>query len=86
MGYRVEFLPSALRELKRIRDRRLITRIHAALDALAANPRPPSSRKLSGENAWRVRVGDTRVIYQIEDDRLLVIVVRVRHRADAYRN
>jgi len=62
-------------------------RVMQAIRKLAENPRPPGSRKLSGEmrGAWRVRVGDYRVIYDIEDDQRQVIVLAVLHRREAYR-
>jgi mRNA-degrading endonuclease RelE of RelBE toxin-antitoxin system len=52
----------------------------------AGNPRPPQSAKLSGDDKYRLRCGVYRVLYQIEDDRLVVYVIRVRHRREAYRN
>jgi mRNA interferase RelE/StbE len=58
-------------------------RIHAAI-ALLAEPRPPASRPLRGRPAWRVRVGDYHVIYTIEDDVLLIVVVTLGHRRDVY--
>ncbi len=62
-------------------------RIVRALEQLETDPRPPGVRKLQGEdNLWRLRVGDHRVIYTIENDRLLVLVVRVANRRDAYGN
>lgn len=60
-------------------------RIIAAIRALAEDPRPPQSTKLSGEEKYRLRCGAYRVLYQIEEDRLVVCVVRVRHRKDVYR-
>ena len=60
-------------------------RIIRAMSALAKNPRPPGCRKLSGgENDWRIRVGDYRVIYQIADADQIVRVNRVRHRREVY--
>jgi len=69
--------------------RRLPAKIHArvlsALDGLKENPRPRGSKKLKGEdNLWRIRVGDYRVVYTIEDDKLIILVVRVAHRRDVY--
>jgi mRNA interferase RelE/StbE len=64
---------------------RLARRIREAIEALAVDPRPPGCRKLEGrENAWRVRVGTWRVIYQIEEDRVVVLVVRVAPRGEVY--
>jgi mRNA interferase RelE/StbE len=53
--------------------------------ALGANPRPPGCKKLTGVNAWRIRAGDWRVIYQIHDSRLIVLVIRVGHRREIYK-
>jgi len=83
--YLIEWKSSALRELKRL-DRQVIPRIVAAVTALASNPFPSGARKLhGGEVTYRIRVGDYRVIYEVVSDRLLIEVVRVRHRKDAYR-
>ena len=62
-------------------------RVVQAIRQLADNPRPPGARKLSGEmrGAWRVRIGNYRVIYDIDDDTRLVIVLTVAHRREAYR-
>jgi mRNA interferase RelE/StbE len=59
-------------------------RLQAAIALLAEDPRPPASRPLRGRPAWRVRVGDYRVIYTIEDDVLLIVVVTLGHRRDVY--
>ncbi len=84
MTYRISLVPSAARQLKRL-ERPTQRRIRDAIDALADDPRPQRCSKLSGLDAYRIRVGDYRVIYQIRDDRLVVLVVRIAHRADAYR-
>jgi mRNA interferase RelE/StbE len=85
MAYHVEFLPSARRDLKRLPKPAQI-RIATALRALADDPRPAGVVKLAGdENAWRIRVGDYRVLYEIHDKRLLVLVIRFGHRKDVYR-
>jgi mRNA interferase RelE/StbE len=61
-------------------------RLIEAADALAAEPRPPGVAKLQGdENLWRIRVGQYRIVYEIHDDRLIVLVVRVGDRKDIYR-
>ena len=62
-------------------------RVRAAIDLLADEPRPPGCIKLTGEaSAYRVRVGDYRIVYDVIDDRLVIQVVRVGHRRDIYRN
>ncbi len=60
-------------------------RVIEAIEALAADPRPPGVKKLRGREAWRLRVGAYRVIYEIHDDDLVVLGVRIRHRREAYR-
>jgi len=60
-------------------------RIIQAIEGLAVEPRPPGSKKLRQREAWRIRIGSYRVIYEIHDDQVMVLVVRIRHRRDAYR-
>jgi mRNA interferase RelE/StbE len=61
-------------------------RIDCAIEALVGNPRPSGSLKLTDrENTWRIRVGQYRVVYEVHDDVLIVVIVRVAHRRDAYR-
>jgi mRNA interferase RelE/StbE len=83
--YSIEFRPAALRDLQRIPNpykARLLT----AIGALAETPRPPNSVQLKGPDGFhRVRVGDYRIVYLIEDRVLLVCVVRVAHRKDVNR-
>jgi mRNA interferase RelE/StbE len=83
-GYRVEILPAVERQLRRI-DSGARRRIDAAILALAGDPRPHGCRKLSGSEAYRVRAGDYRILYEIEDAVLRVLVVKVGHRRDVYR-
>lgn len=59
-------------------------RILSAIDALAAEPRPVGSKKLVGQETWRIRVSDYRVVYTIKDAELLVVVVKVGHRSKVY--
>ncbi|MBE2287275.1 MAG: type II toxin-antitoxin system RelE/ParE family toxin [Prosthecobacter sp.] len=60
-------------------------RIQKAVDSLASNPRPPGAIKMSGSTSWRIRVGDYRVIYSIQDQVLIVLVLKIGHRRDIYR-
>jgi mRNA interferase RelE/StbE len=61
-------------------------RIRAAIDLLADTPRPPGCVAMAGEaHAYRVRVGDYRIVYDVLDDRLVIQVVRIGHRRDVYR-
>lgn len=82
--YRVEVRPAALRALRKI-DPTVRPRIEGAIALLAEDPRPPASRPLTGRPAYRVRVGDCRIIYTVHDDLLLVIVVTLGHRGEVYR-
>lgn len=63
----------------------IATRIENSLLQLEANPRPPGCKKFKGRNGYRIRVGDYRVIYEIEDNILRIIVIDVGHRKDIYR-
>jgi mRNA interferase RelE/StbE len=82
--YRVEVRPAALRALRKL-DPTVRPRIEGAIILLAEDPRPPASRPLTGRPAYRVRVGDYRIIYTVHDDLLLIIVVTLGHRRDVYR-
>jgi mRNA interferase RelE/StbE len=85
-GYGVSLSAKAVKWLEECRDAKLKRRLGAVIDALAANPRPPGCVKLAGEDAvWRVRVGDYRVLYEVHDDRLVVLVIRIAKRSEAYR-
>ena len=84
MSYHLHIERSAQKALTKIEraDRiRLIEAIRALNDA----PRPPGAIKLSGRDAWRIRVGAYRVIYEIQDDRLMILVIHVGHRREVYR-
>ncbi len=83
--YRIEWKPSALRELKRI-DRQVIPRIIQTVERLADDPFAAGVRKLRGaEHTYRLRVGEYRVVYEVVGAKLAVVIVRVRHRRDVYR-
>jgi mRNA interferase RelE/StbE len=72
----------ALRKLPKTIQRRIVM----AVEGLASNPRPAGAKKLTaGDELWRIRVGDYRIVYHIEDKRLVILVVRVAHRRDVYR-
>jgi mRNA interferase RelE/StbE len=83
MTYRIFIDPPALKSLKRL-DPPIRGRIEAAIDALSENPRPRGCKKLTGVDAWRIRVSDWRIVYSIADGALVVVVVKVGHRRDVY--
>lgn len=83
--YRIEWKQSALRELKGL-DRQVVPRIIAAIESLPSNAFPVGVRKLAGsKHTYRLRVGEYRVVYDVLAPDLVIQVVRVRHRKDAYR-
>ncbi len=83
-SYKVAFTSSAARELNKLPGQ-LIARILPRLEKLARNPRPPGCKKLqAGEGEWRIRIGDYRAVYTIDDAKLLVEVTRIRHRSQVY--
>lgn len=84
MTYRVTLSPMAARQLRKL-DAQVRRRIQAALELLAEQPRPPSATRLGGgASEWRVRTGDYRIVYEIEDDHLLILVLRLGHRREVY--
>ena len=84
MTYQIVLAPSAARQLRKF-DPDIRRRIQAVLELLAENPRPPAATQLvGGAGEWRVRTGDYRVIYEIDDGRLLVLVLRMGHSREVY--
>jgi mRNA interferase RelE/StbE len=83
--YKVLIKPSAVKEIENISRKADRRRIVEHISALANDPRPPGSQKLAGRDRFRLRQGPYRIIYSIQDDELLVIVVKVGHRKDIYR-
>jgi mRNA interferase RelE/StbE len=82
--YAVEFLPTAARALAAL-DRPLQRRIARRIDRLAADPRTGSVKLRGGDDVWQARIGDYRILYRVEDERLLILIVRIGHRRDVYR-
>ncbi len=83
--FEIRFKRSAAKELlklSRIDNRRIMSRIQS----LGDNPRPPGCERLTGLDSYRIRQGDFRVIYTIDDERIIVEVIRVGHRSDVYRH
>lgn len=84
INYGIRFTTTAQKEFNKL-PAQLKLRIGKALTKLQNNPRQGSVRSMIGTASWRLRVGDYRIIYDIQDDKLIILVIRVRHRKEAYR-
>ena len=83
--YEILLESRAERDLRKLRTE-IFNRIILKLKALAENPNPPGSRKITGSKSdWRIRIGEYRVVYEIDDKAKTVKVMRIRHRREAYR-
>lgn len=83
--YAITFARSARAELEGL-DATIARRVISRIEALAQLPRPSGGKKLKGEqNLWRIRIGDYRVVYSVDDRQRIVDVVRIRHRREVYR-
>ena len=86
MRYKIIFKASAKKELRKLPKIEYIT-IKSSIDDLAVNPRPIGVRKMvGGNNQWRLRVGVYRVVYTIIDNQLIIEIIRIAQRKDAYRS
>ena len=84
MSYRIEVQATARKAMRGL-PRQIVERIDAAILALSEEPRPSGCVKLTNQDAWRIRIGDYRVIYEIHDAVLVVTVVEIGHRREIYR-
>lgn len=85
MTYRIVLAPAAVRQLRKL-DPPARRRIQAAVELLSTDPRPTGAKKLvGGEGEWRVRTGDYRIVYEIHDRKLVVLVLALGHRREIYR-
>ena len=85
MHYSIEFRPAVLKSLKRFPKRDLI-RIKKKIEELGSNLPDPNTTKMKGNNSFhKVRSGDYRIIYEIHDDRVVILIVTVGHRKDVYK-
>ena len=84
MEYRIEFAQRAARDFLKLSPE-VQRRVGSKVDSLAADPRPPGWEKLSGIDAYRIRSGDYRVVYLVDDVAQIVTIARVGHRRDIYR-
>lgn len=83
--YKVFIKPSAAKELEGVEKKKNRQRIVAHIQELAKNPRPTGSQKLSGADKYRIRCGNYRIVYSINDDERFVQVVKIGHRREVYR-
>lgn len=84
-NYRVLIKPSAKKELLAVSTKKDRQRLVSRIQGLADNPRPSGCHKLSGHDRYRVRQGQYRIVYEIHDDELVVVVIKLGHRRDVYR-
>jgi len=84
VSYRIDVRPVARKALRNL-PRPVVERIDVAILELAETPRPPGCTKLTNQEAWRIRVGNYRIIYEINDGLLVVTVIEVGHRREVYR-
>jgi mRNA interferase RelE/StbE len=83
--YRIELLKTAQKEFRKL-PKEVQRRIATRIDSLQIDPYPPDSKKLkNGNGRFRVRVGDYRIIYRMEDDEMIILVIKVGHRRDIYK-
>ena len=84
--YSISLLPTAARDLGQL-PRPISRRVSRAIDPLADDPRPPGCEKLKvgAEDEYRIRVGDYRILYKVDDDKHIVLVAKVRHPREVYR-
>ncbi len=83
--YDVYIKPSALKELDAIGSKKARKHMVQTIRALAEDPRPSGCRKLSGKDKYRIRCGDYRIVYGVQDADMSLTVVKIGHRRDAYR-
>ena len=81
--YRIVFNKSVAKDLKKI-PKKDVSKILKVIRSLADNPRPPQVKKLSGQDRYRMRQGNYRILYSIEDTQLVITVVKVGDRRDVY--
>ena len=83
--YELRIKKSAAKELEAVSRKADRQRLVQHIQSLADNPKPPGCRKLSGSNKYRIRQGNYRIVYSVEDDKLVVYVVKIGNRKDVYK-
>jgi len=82
--YELRFRPAALRQLRKL-DSQIARRIKSTTETLRTEPRPPGVKALTGQRGWlRIRVGDYRIVYEVRDSELVVLVIQIGHRRQIY--
>ena len=84
MNYKIEIMRSAQKSLAKL-PKNFQQKIITSIKDLSSNPHPPNSIKLSGRSAWRIRINDYRVIYEINENVLIITVIVINHRKNVYR-
>lgn len=84
MPYEIILKPPAQKDLDRLPDREVL-RIFQRIETLSTNPRPIGVQKLTGAEGYRIRSGRYRMLYEIDDDKRVVSIYRIKHRKDVYR-
>ena len=84
MAYRLEFTAGAARQFRKL-PKHVQTRLAPLISVLINNPRPAGAKKLKGTEGYRLRVGDYRVLYEIQDTASRILIVSVGHRREVYR-
>jgi mRNA interferase RelE/StbE len=82
--YEVRLTPQAAKQLASL-ERAMQLRIAGVIELLSLNPFPPKAQRLRGREAWRVRVGDYRLLYTVNQGELIIVVIRMAHRREVYR-
>ena len=84
MGHAVKINKSARKEIDGL-EKQEKDRVLDAIEALSDHPRPKDCKKLKGSDLYRIRVGDYRIVYEIHDNALIILVVKIGHRREVYR-
>ena len=84
MEYKVEVIPSAQKDMDNL-EKRFFEQIKDKINSLKSNPRPSNCLKLTAEEGYRIRSGDYRILYRIDDKNKAIYIYRIKHRKESYR-
>lgn len=82
--YKLEVIPSAQKDLDNL-ERKFFEQIKNKISSLSSCPRPPNCLKLTAEEGYRIKSGDFRILYRIDDKNKIIYVYRIKHRKESYR-